>query len=66
MISLTLKDRWKGPHGITYPKGTVFWMASLGGRGTETTWGYITPDGGQGKTLFEEVVIPGAKESIDA
>lgn len=62
MISLTLKDRWKGPHGITYPQGTRFWIAQIGAG--PTIWGFKTPGGDHGETMWDDGLIPGMKEEM--
>ena len=59
MISLTLKDSWTGPLGVTYPKGTLFWISRMS---HITVWGFKTPGGDIGETTWNDPVIPGSKE----
>ena len=57
MISLTIDKPWTGPHGLTYPKGTLFWIAQIGGG--PTIWGFKTPGGDIGETIWRDHVVPG-------
>jgi len=54
---ITLAASWTGPHGLTFPVGTVFIPQRTTRNGTVYTWG--TPNGSHGESLFYDGTTPG-------